>query len=232
MGAVPGGLVGRASGGIVKFPELYGATNFGWVGVEIFFVISGFVIAFSGEKSTAFSFFRSRIVRLGPAVWICAPVTLVATMFSGFRSNEIMYRAFRHSMAFLPVDPWIDGSYWTLGIEMMFYTAVFVLIKFFKFERIRLLAVLVGCVSTLFWTANFIPAITGTSSFALQLNWLLDDRLSKLLLIHHGMFFSLGVFLWAELIKKHDTRNIFWIVLFCIAGCAQIIAETRHGNSD
>lgn len=137
MGVNPNGLVGSASQKIVAFPELYNFAEFGWVGVQVFFVISGFVIAFSGEKSTAFSFLRSRIVRLGPAVWICAPITLMATMLVGFRTDDVMFRSFRHSMAFLPWEPWIDGSYWTLGIEISFYAAVLFLIRFFKFEYIN-----------------------------------------------------------------------------------------------
>jgi len=232
MGINPGGLVGSASRGVVKFPELYEFTNFGWVGVQIFFVISGFVIAFSGEKSSAFSFLRSRIVRLGPGVWICAPITLFATILVGFRQHEDMYRAFRHSIAFLPWGPWIDGSYWTLGIEISFYAAVLLLIKFFKFENIKILALVIGLVSSIFWTANAIDGIEKIHALAPQLKWVLEDRLPKLFLINHGMFFALGVFLWLELMKKHDRKNIFWIILFCISGCVQIIAEANIVNRE
>ena len=232
MGINPEGLVGSASRGVVKFPELYESTNFGWVGVQIFFVISGFVIAFSGEKSSAFSFLRSRIVRLGPAVWICAPITLLATILVGFRQHEDMYRAFRHSLAFLPWAPWIDGSYWTLGIEISFYAAVLFLIKFFKFENIKILAIVIGVVSSMFWAIHALAGIEQIHSFGLQLKWVLEDRLPKLLLINHGMFFALGVFLWSELIKKHDVKNIFWIILFCMSGCAQIVAESDIVNHE
>ena len=232
MGINPEGLVGSASRGVVKFPELYESTNFGWVGVQIFFVISGFVIAFSGEKSSASSFLRSRIVRLGPAVWICAPITLLATILVGFRQHEDMYRAFRHSMAFLPWAPWIDGSYWTLGIEISFYAAVLFLIKFFNFENIKILAIVIGVVSSMFWAIHALAGIEQIHSFGLQLKWVLEDRLPKLLLINHGMFFALGVFLWSELIKKHDVKKIFWIILFCMSGCAQIVAESDIVNHE
>ena len=231
MGTNPHGLVGSASRGIVKFPELYDATEFGWVGVQIFFVISGFVIAFSGEKASPFSFVRSRIVRLGPAVWICAPITLVATMLVGFRQPEDMYRAFRHSMAFLPWEPWIDGSYWTLGIEISFYAAVLFVIKFFRFERIKMLAVVVGVISSLTAVFRATAGIDEIHAFAPQLMWALEGRLPKLLLIEHGMFFALGVFLWSELIKRHDTKNVFWIILFCITGCVQITVESNYSSA-
>ena len=228
MGTNPHGLVGSASRGIVKFPELYEVTEFGWVGVQIFFVISGFVIAFSGEKASAFSFVRSRIVRLGPAVWICAPITLLATILVGFRQHEDMYRAFRHSMAFLPWAPWIDGSYWTLGIEISFYAAVFLVIKFLRFERIKLLAAVVGIFSSTYAIFRATYAIEEIRVFAPKLAWALEGRVPQLLLMEHGMFFALGVFLWSELIKKHDMENIFWIILFCITGCAQIAVASDH----
>ena len=231
MGMAPQGLIGGASRGIVAFPELYDLTNFGWVGVEIFFVISGFVIAFSGEKSGAFSFLRSRIVRLGPAVWICAPITLFASILVGYRSDEVMYRAFRHSIAFLPREPWIDGSYWTLGIEICFYGAVLFLIKFFRFEHIKRLAIFIGLVSSLFWIAKVFSG-AHASAFASQTNWVYEDRLPSLLLIHHGMFFALGVFLWAELIKKHDLKNVFWILLFCFTGSIQIVGQAHRVNTE
>jgi peptidoglycan/LPS O-acetylase OafA/YrhL len=38
----------------------------GWVGVEIFFVLSGFVIAYSAQGNTASGFAKRRIIRLYP----------------------------------------------------------------------------------------------------------------------------------------------------------------------
>ena len=52
----------------VQFPTDAPFTWFGWVGVEIFFVISGFVIANSASKSSATEFLFSRALRLYPAV--------------------------------------------------------------------------------------------------------------------------------------------------------------------
>jgi peptidoglycan/LPS O-acetylase OafA/YrhL len=51
--------------------------HFGWVGVEIFFVISGFVIAFTAEGASSRAFLRSRVLRLVPGPWICATIALV-----------------------------------------------------------------------------------------------------------------------------------------------------------
>ncbi len=66
--------------GAPAYPEL-DFFRIGWVGVETFFVLSGFVIAQSANGNNAYSFLRGRIGRLVPAVWICCSITLVTVLF-------------------------------------------------------------------------------------------------------------------------------------------------------
>src|SRR6185312_3999042 len=55
----------------------------GWVGVEVFFVLSGFVIAYTAADATSGRFLRNRIVRLMPSVWLCGTITAVFFLFHG-----------------------------------------------------------------------------------------------------------------------------------------------------
>ncbi|WP_300755503.1 acyltransferase [Janthinobacterium sp.] len=207
---------------LISFPELFASTHFGWVGVQIFFVISGFVIAFSGERSGGFDFLVSRVVRLGPGVWICASVTLVAVVTAGESGLAQTLRAFLHSVLFIPIAPWIDYAYWTLGIEIVFYFLVFLLVLRGKFSWINRLAMVIGLASTLFWLAAWVASMGDAGQFFQLMQQLRRSRILGLLLVHHGIFFALGIFLWLELVKHSCRENRLWCVLFCAAGCLQI----------
>lgn len=222
------GFIANATGRTLTFPEMNTFSHFGWVGVQVFFVISGFVIAFSGEKATPFGFFASRVVRLGPGAWICAPLTLLATVALGFGSAHAQFAALRHSMVFIPWEPWIDGSYWTLGIEVAFYAMVMGIICVGRFSLIRPLAMALGTVSALFWLA--VAVTDPTSALGLQLAAARGSRLFALLLVHHGAFFALGVFLWLALVKRDARANVLWIALLLVVGCGQVAAENAHVN--
>jgi peptidoglycan/LPS O-acetylase OafA/YrhL len=169
--------------------------GFGRVGVEIFFVISGFIIAHSAERASAFQFFRSRVVRLMPGVWIVAPITYALTLLINFAApRELSVRLFR-SLIFYPFGPWIDGVYWTLPIEIVFYTLVFSLLTIRRFRWLQATMTLIGLLSCAFWLGT----ILGLSDvIPIPAN----GRRLELILISHGCLFALGVFLWLCLTTK------------------------------
>ena len=53
----------------VRFTNLEDYAQYGYLGVNLFFMISGFVISLSAESRTARQFVISRVVRLYPAFW-------------------------------------------------------------------------------------------------------------------------------------------------------------------
>lgn len=175
--STPGGI----AAGRVAFPE-FSAAYVGWVGPEIFFVISGFVIAYSAESATAFSFFRSRVLRLVPAVWICAPLTALALFSVGMFPG---WRVLGTTAAFFPSGPWVDGVYWTLAVEIAFYSLVLLTLWLGQFRHIAWLAGLLIAWNSAQAVFSILPL----------------DRHSDLLLANHGAFFGLGVFLWIATVK-------------------------------
>ncbi|MFD3740613.1 acyltransferase [Streptomyces sp. NPDC058629] len=108
----------------VQFPTAHGWLAYGCLGVQIFFVISGFVICMSGWGRTPLAFFASRASRLLPAYW--AAVVLVTVVFA---LPVVGYEAVSPSDALLNltllqqplgVDR-VLGVCWTLWAEVRFY---------------------------------------------------------------------------------------------------------------
>ncbi|MFG2522831.1 acyltransferase family protein [Streptomyces sp. NPDC048527] len=108
----------------VQFPSLHQWFAYGCLGVQIFFVISGFVICMSGWGKPLRSFFASRASRLLPSYW--AAVILVTAVFA---LPVVAYKAVSLSDALLNltmlqqplgVDR-VLGVCWTLWAEVRFY---------------------------------------------------------------------------------------------------------------
>src|ERR1700719_3167896 len=86
----------------LQFQSAAPFTWFGWVGVEIFFVISGFVIANSASKSSAAEFLLGRALRLYPAVWVCATATLLVLVLFGSGPASEFILPYIHAMLLVP----------------------------------------------------------------------------------------------------------------------------------
>lgn len=108
---------------------------YGNLGVQLFFIISGFVITLTLTKSQTFiEFMKKRMLRLIPGMMICATLTyLVFTLFdtNNFHppskniSNLLLSYTFispAFMKALFDVDfKYIDGAYWSLWVELQFY---------------------------------------------------------------------------------------------------------------
>ncbi|HEY0685434.1 MAG TPA: acyltransferase [Steroidobacter sp.] len=224
--AFPGGQVAIASHGVANFQNWTAFAPFGWAGVQIFFVISGFVIVVSAERSNPFKFFVSRFTRLVPAVWVCATITLLAWILIDAGTRPLsLFAMYVRSVAFFPKGAWIDSVYWTLGVEICFYLLVFVLLMAERRRWIQPIMCGIGLASTLFWV-GFTLAATDRNSAAFELfsqvQW---SRLSQLSLLQHGVFFAFGVLLWSLRSKQPSRGLTTWLVLFAVGGCLQIAGE-------
>ncbi|HET6637110.1 MAG TPA: acyltransferase [Streptomyces sp.] len=116
-----------------QFPHLSSFFAFGCLGVEVFFVISGFVICMSGWGRTTRAFFASRVARLMPAYWVA--VLLVTAVFA---LPAVAYEAVSPSDALVNLTMLQEpagadrvlGVDWTLWVELRFYLlfALFVVV--------------------------------------------------------------------------------------------------------
>lgn len=107
--------------------------RYGNMGVELFFLISGFVILMTLEKCRTFGeFFRRRWLRLFPAMLVAGAFTLAlwSMLPAGWRPTFTMLDVLPgltliddrwYSWALGTTVNSLDGAYWTLFVEMRFY---------------------------------------------------------------------------------------------------------------
>jgi peptidoglycan/LPS O-acetylase OafA/YrhL len=119
----------RPASGIM--PTVFRFASYGWIGVEIFFVISGFVICMSCWGRTPRQFFVSRVIRLYPAYWFAIILTtgvLVALpgVWERQRLREILLNFTMLQSGSGVVN--VDGVYWTLWSELRFYLLFMVVV--------------------------------------------------------------------------------------------------------
>jgi peptidoglycan/LPS O-acetylase OafA/YrhL len=208
----------RAAGATAEFQELafFGC---GRVGVEIFFVVSGFVIAYSAQRASAYEFFRSRVVRLVPAVWLIAPISLTAAYLVDFAPQNELMLMFHRTVSFFPRGPFIDSVYWTLGIEISFYALVFALLLIDRVRWLPAVIAVIGLSSSAFWLATalgFPHTIRIPGLLTLSGRWL------ELILVDHGCFFAFGVFLWLSLLKEASAVRCGFMACFAVGGLISI----------
>ncbi|MEU3910393.1 acyltransferase [Streptomyces sp. NPDC029721] len=106
------------------FPLAGRFAAYGWLGVEIFFLVSGFVICMSAWGRTVGGFAASRISRLFPAYWAAVAFTaLVLRAWPEVRPpGPLTHVAVNMTMLQRGLGiPDIDDAYWTLFVELKFY---------------------------------------------------------------------------------------------------------------
>ena len=125
-------------GGLLQDGWLYRSGQYGWTGVEVFFVISGFIIPYSlyhGDYHTAQfgRFLLKRIARLDPPYFadiaLCLVLSYGVALAPGFRGEAPHYTwgqlaahvAYVNSFVRLR---WVNVVFWSLGIEFQYYLLI------------------------------------------------------------------------------------------------------------
>lgn len=136
----------------------------GFLGVDIFFVLSGFVISISSasyfRNHDSLGFLKKRFIRIYPSYWIflLAPLILVYIFFPNFITNKSAFEAVNFIKVFLLAfnHPTLSQVTWTLSFELYFYLLFLFLIinKNFKFV---LAGILLLCIFNFFGLLEFSP---------------------------------------------------------------------------
>lgn len=186
---------------IANFPALREVTRYFYMGINFFFVISGFVILMSVAEGSAKKFIISRFVRLYPAYWAALIITSIVTLYWGgdvfsitlpqFFANTSMLN---EAMNYKP----IDGAYWTLYIELKFYLLVLVLL-------------LLGWVKYFY---HIISVVLITSTVALYFPWASNINMFTAIFPHWTGYFATGCIFY---LIKRDGLNFYRGLLIALA---------------
>jgi peptidoglycan/LPS O-acetylase OafA/YrhL len=134
---------GYASDGMSIMPyPLAPIAKYGYFGVHLFFMISGFVILMTASSGNLRRFFVSRFSRLYPAFWACCTITFIITALIGAPRYTASISQYLINMTmlsgFIGVDP-IDGVYWSLFVELRFYALVALILLIGKIQKAQLI---------------------------------------------------------------------------------------------
>lgn len=111
-------------------PDLLKFTKFGVTGVDLFFIISGFVITMSLDRIRfGYEFVINRFSRLYPTYWTAVVFTFLVIFINRYffgadpqtplPTKDFLYNLTMFQYYFGVKD--LDGPYWTMIIEMLFY---------------------------------------------------------------------------------------------------------------
>ncbi len=195
----------------------------GTTGVDLFFIISGFVILLSLKHiEKPGHFIINRISRLYPTYWASVTVTFILVLISSiYTANDtelslVQYLGNMTMFQFYLKIPNLDGPYWTMIIEMLFY--IFMILLF----HIKLLKYItkIGGLLTL--------VIALTLTFFHENSWVQNIFYYIPLLQFWPLFFA-GILFHKIMAKDNNLAKLYGIVILCLI--SQLLLFKYSGRS-
>lgn len=207
---------GFAAIAVVLFHFTYGYDNsvsdiqsdkfyfrYGYLGVHLFFIISGFVIFMTLEKTKKpLDFIVSRFSRLYPAYWAAIIITIISTIILQvpFQKNIYTFQQvainFTMFQSFFKIKD-IDGAYWTLAVELTFYFIMLVLFILKKINKIFIIS--------LFWM--FLTVLFNTIEIPI------GKYLKIILILNYAPLFIAGISFFKLKTNKNNKKYHFVVIL-------------------
>lgn len=130
----------------------------GKLGVELFFVLSGFILSipfasfYFGKKTSPPNlkkFYLRRITRLEPPYILTLTVLFFASVFLNKHNFIFYFKSWAASLIYLHTlifkhNPYLNGVAWSLEIEVLFYLSFPLLARIFLFPKAERRVILLG----------------------------------------------------------------------------------------
>jgi peptidoglycan/LPS O-acetylase OafA/YrhL len=204
--------------------------EYGWTGVQLFFLISGFVILMSLERCSSITeFLKKRWLRLFPTMLIASILIIsTASLFPERPAGVPSLSSFLAGLTFIDPTWWskilgfpitsLEGSFWTLFIEWKFY--VVAAIVYFTTGKRHITLIIFLCLCSV--TAEGLDKLPWIQDF-----WVVNklDSLAKYLSLRHFIWFSAGASFYVG--QKQNSS-----VLFNIGLATSVMASALSANGD
>ena len=180
---------------------------FGNYGVQLFFLISGFVIFMTLERTrTPADFVVSRFSRLFPAYWAAILLSAAVVYTIGLPSQRLPWKEV--ALDFTMIQDLLggrhlDGSYWTLEVELFFYAQMLFWYAIGQLKRIH-------------WIIAAWLLLAVVCGLATKFNRHFSYLLRELLILRHIPFFALGILFYRLRTHPQGRRLDTSLIGLCI----------------
>lgn len=195
----------------------------GWVGVEVFFVISGFVITMSVQGKTSREFLRGRFLRLFPGILVFATFAYLVIVSAGVLPLGVATDRYIRTLILFPKGPWIDGVIWTLVAEAVFYFLIWLTLSFDKGRDVYWWARLAMIAQLGIWLA--VPI---SEMFTDRIAVVASSYLARITLVSTGSFFLLGIFLFETWNFGKNRQRIMLVSIAAVCSLVSLYYISRN----
>ncbi|HTY64307.1 MAG TPA: acyltransferase [Acidobacteriota bacterium] len=176
----------------------------------MFFMISGYLIYLILQKKVKrpLDFIYSRFSRLYPTYWFCLIITFLVVRWAQLPLRQVATTDFCWNFLMfqevLGNANFVDGAYWTLTLEMVFYAFMLVLFTVRQLHRVEFL-VLAWVLMPLFFFQFGLPGFINDSH-----TW------RSILMIGYSHYFGAGIMIYR---LRNDRVTVFRLLLLacCLA---------------
>jgi peptidoglycan/LPS O-acetylase OafA/YrhL len=193
----------------LSLPAIAPVTKYGFLGVQLFFVISGFVISYSAEGRTVRQFAIARAARIYPGFVAVMTLTFLVLLAIGApRTHTSLVQWAANLVIVSPAlnQPFMDGVYWSIVYELVFYGWIALVIASGQFPR------------------RVPPLVAGWLLLSLANEVLLHSgALRRLFLTDHSAFFAAGMMLYILYSGRGSVLN--WALLAAATAVAVVQAD-------